>query len=93
MFWATSVTVSSKEMIGTYVQALDHSKCPSTSKINKIVNTGNVFSTDWDMVLDRATAVVSTLGGFGTNEEMEKLNGDANIIAVNAASQAGDNDV
>ncbi|CAM6101101.1 unnamed protein product [Calypogeia fissa] len=50
---------------------------------------GDVFYTDWDMVLQGATVVVSTLGGFGTNEEMEKLNGDANILAVNAAKDAG----
>lgn len=50
---------------------------------------GDVFATDWDDVLHGATAVISTLGGFGTNEEMEKLNGEANVIAVNAASDAG----
>lgn len=45
--------------------------------------------TDWDSVLNGCSAVISTLGGFGTNEQMEKLNGDANIIAVDAASKAG----
>lgn len=50
---------------------------------------GDVFYADWDGLLNGATAVVSTLGGFGTNEEMEKLNGEANVLAVNAASNAG----
>ena len=34
-------------------------------------------------------AVVSTIGGFGNNEQMEKINGEANLVAVNAASDAG----
>ena len=50
---------------------------------------GDVFITDWDSLLDGVQAVVSTLGGFGTNEQMEKVNADANIIAVNAAKAAG----
>jgi hypothetical protein len=32
---------------------------------------------------------VSTIGGFGNNEQMEKINGDANLVAVNAAREAG----
>ncbi|KAJ7560891.1 hypothetical protein O6H91_03G004800 [Diphasiastrum complanatum] len=35
------------------------------------------------------SAVVSTIGGFGTNEQMQKLNGEANTLAVDAASKAG----
>lgn len=48
-----------------------------------------MFSADWDVVLHGATAVISTLGGVGTNEQMEKINGDANVVAVNAALAAG----
>jgi len=36
-------------------------------------------------------AVVSTLGKLiGPDDQMEKINGEANIIAVNAAKQAGE---
>lgn len=50
---------------------------------------GDVFYADWDGLLRGATTVVSTLGGFGTNEQMEKINGEANVLAVDAASKAG----
>jgi len=36
-----------------------------------------------------ATAVVSTLGGFGNEEQMKRINGEANTIAVNAAKEYG----
>jgi hypothetical protein len=36
-----------------------------------------------------ATAVVSTLGGFGNEEQMKRINGEANVIAVNAAKEYG----
>jgi len=32
---------------------------------------------------------VSTLGGFGNEEQMKRINGEANIIAVNAAKEYG----
>lgn len=50
---------------------------------------GDVFNADWDGLLNGATTVVSTIGGFGNNEQMEKLNGEANVLAINAASNAG----
>ena len=50
---------------------------------------GYVFITDWDWLLDGVQAVVSTLGGFVTNEQMEKVNAEANIIVVNAAKASG----
>lgn len=71
---------------------MSSTKCLNSFKIKRNVIAGDVFSTDWDTVLNGATAVVSTLGGFGTNEQMEKLNGDANVLAVRAASEAGNND-
>lgn len=43
----------------------------------------------WDEVLAGATAVASTLGGFGNEEQMKKINGEANILAVNAAKDYG----
>ncbi|KAK4368791.1 hypothetical protein RND71_012583 [Anisodus tanguticus] len=47
--------------------------------------TGDVFYANWDEVLAGATAVVSTLGGFGSDEQMQRINGEANVVAVNAA--------
>lgn len=50
---------------------------------------GDVFYARWDEVLVGATAVVSTLGGFGNEEQMKRINGEANVIAVNAAKENG----
>lgn len=52
---------------------------------------GDVFYARWDEVLVGATAVVSTLGGFGNEEQMKKINGEANIVAVDAAKEYGMN--
>ncbi|KZV51591.1 hypothetical protein F511_10544 [Dorcoceras hygrometricum] len=51
--------------------------------------TGDVFYVNWDELLAGATAVVSTLGGFGSEEQMKRINGEANILAVNAAKNFG----
>ncbi|XP_047980763.1 uncharacterized protein At1g32220, chloroplastic [Salvia hispanica] len=51
--------------------------------------TGDVFYANWDEVLPGATTVVSTLGGFGSEEQMQRINGEANIVAVNAAKEFG----
>jgi hypothetical protein len=40
-------------------------------------------------VLVGATAVVSTLGGFGNEEQMKRINGEANVTAVDAAKEFG----
>lgn len=37
-----------------------------------------------------ATAVVSTLGGFGNEEQMLRINGEANVVAVNAVKDFGE---
>ena len=37
-----------------------------------------------------ATAVVSTLGGIGSDEQMRRINGEANVVAVNAAKEFGE---
>ncbi|KAH6826489.1 Rossmann-fold superfamily protein [Perilla frutescens var. hirtella] len=52
--------------------------------------TGDVFYANWDEVLIGATAVVSTLGGVGSEEQMQRINGEANIVAVNAAKEFGE---
>uniref|UniRef100_A0ACD5UQ62 Uncharacterized protein n=1 Tax=Avena sativa TaxID=4498 RepID=A0ACD5UQ62_AVESA len=50
---------------------------------------GDVFYARWEDVLVGATAVVSTLGGFGNEEQMKRINGEANAIAVDAAKEFG----
>lgn len=52
-------------------------------------HAGDVFYANWDEVLIGATAVVSTLGGFGSDEQMLRINGEANVVAVNAAKEYG----
>lgn len=54
------------------------------------VLVGDVFYVNWDEVLAGATAVVSTLGGFGSDEQMQRINGEANVVAVNAAKEYGE---
>jgi hypothetical protein len=36
-----------------------------------------------------ATAVVSTLGGFGNEEHMKRINGEANVVALDTAKEYG----
>ncbi|KAK6934942.1 NAD(P)-binding domain [Dillenia turbinata] len=50
---------------------------------------GDVFYANWDEVLPGATAVVSTIGGFGNEEQMKRINGEANVLAVTAAKDYG----
>lgn len=65
--------------------------CEDLALIFDLVETGDVFLTDWDSLLGGVQAVVSTLGKLiGTGDELEKINGEANIIAVNAAKKAGE---
>ncbi|KAF7128168.1 hypothetical protein RHSIM_Rhsim11G0021500 [Rhododendron simsii] len=51
--------------------------------------SGDVFYANWDEVLPGATAVVSTIGGFGSEEQMQRINGEANVVAVTAAKDYG----
>ncbi|KEH21457.1 DUF676 family protein [Medicago truncatula] len=67
----------------------------SSSNSNRAVSSSSpptvqlrdVFYVNWGEVLPGATAVVSTLGGFGSEEQMSKINGEANVVAVNAAEE------
>jgi len=43
----------------------------------------------WAKELEGATGVVSCIGAFGSNAFMEKMNGDANVLAVQTAAKAG----
>ncbi|KAF3657184.1 putative programmed cell death protein 2-like isoform X1 [Capsicum annuum] len=49
----------------------------------------DVFYANWDELLVGVTAVVSTLGGFGSDEQMQRINGEANVVVVNAAKDYG----
>lgn len=51
---------------------------------------GNLLSTDsLKEALDGVTAVISCVGGFGSNSYMYKINGTANINAIRAAADQG----
>eukprot|EP00250_Pteridium_aquilinum_P001553 c11747_g1_i2 orf=228-1085(+) len=51
---------------------------------------GSLFEPDkWKDVLKEASAVISCVGGFGSNETMRKVNGDANVSAIDAAYASG----
>ncbi|KAG2400372.1 uncharacterized protein HKW66_Vig0097740 [Vigna angularis] len=51
---------------------------------------GNILSTDsLKEALNGVTAVISCVGGFGSNSYMYKINGTANINAIRAASDQG----
>ncbi|CAI5467205.1 unnamed protein product [Closterium sp. Yama58-4] len=54
-----------------------------------IWETGDVFSANWPVLLKDVTVVVSCIGGFGTDEQMERINGDATVVAVDAAKDSG----
>jgi hypothetical protein len=43
----------------------------------------------WTKELSGATGVVSCIGAFGSDAFMEKINGDANVLAVEEAAKAG----
>uniref|UniRef100_A0A7N0VMV2 NAD(P)-binding domain-containing protein n=1 Tax=Kalanchoe fedtschenkoi TaxID=63787 RepID=A0A7N0VMV2_KALFE len=77
---------------GIDVVSLSRSGRPSitdswTDQVNWV--SGDVFYVNWDEILLGATAVVSTIGGFGSEEQMKRINGEANVVAVNAASEFG----
>ncbi|XP_057467495.1 uncharacterized protein At1g32220, chloroplastic [Actinidia eriantha] len=77
---------------GIEVISLSRSGRPSYSSswIDQVTWTsGDVFYANWDEVLSGATAVVSTLGGFGNEEQMQRINGEANVVAVSAAKDFG----
>eukprot|EP01038_Epipyxis_sp_PR26KG_P015934 gene15934-21622_t len=51
---------------------------------------GDIFQpSDWKHKLEDCDGVISCVGAFGSNEFMEKINGDANILAVGESLTAG----
>ncbi|CAN6241901.1 unnamed protein product [Urochloa humidicola] len=70
---------------GIEVVSLSRSGRPSSSdpwvdQVNWLA--GDVFYARWDEVLVGATAVVSTLGGFGNEEQMKRINGVPKFILI-----------
>ncbi|GJP46669.1 hypothetical protein CLOM_g5931 [Closterium sp. NIES-68] len=78
---------------GIDVVSLSRSGRPSISNeawVNSVTwETGDVFNADWPVLLKDVTVVVSCIGGFGTDEQMERINGDATVVAVDAAKDSG----
>lgn len=58
---------------------------------NKVTwHQGNLLLPDsWREALSGVTAVISCVGGFGSNSYMYKINGTANINAIRAAAEQG----
>lgn len=57
---------------------------------NQLHIPADVFdSNTWSKELEGASGVVSCIGAFGSEAFMEKINGDANIHAVETAAKAG----
>ncbi|CAA7397860.1 unnamed protein product [Spirodela intermedia] len=51
---------------------------------------GNLLLPDsWKDAFNGVTAVISCVGGFGSNSQMYKINGTANINAIRAAAEKG----
>ncbi|KAI7744467.1 hypothetical protein M8C21_024459, partial [Ambrosia artemisiifolia] len=51
---------------------------------------GDLLSgSSWKEALNGVTAIVSCVGGFGSNSYMYKINGTANITAIRAAAEKG----
>jgi hypothetical protein len=56
-----------------------------------VYTTADVFDTaTWGKELDGATGVVSCIGAFGTDAVMERINGDANVLAAEVSAKAGE---
>ncbi|KAJ1411897.1 hypothetical protein B484DRAFT_402506 [Ochromonadaceae sp. CCMP2298] len=65
-----------------------HFKCADESQLTWV--KGDIFEAEgWKDQLASAAAVVSTVGAFGSNEFMLKMNGTANINAITQALAAG----
>ncbi|XP_051186407.1 uncharacterized protein At1g32220, chloroplastic [Lolium perenne] len=78
---------------GFVVSSLNRSGKPSISEswADKVIwNQGNLLEPASLMdSMDGVSAVVSCVGGFGSNSQMVKINGTANINAIRAAAEKG----
>ncbi|KAK9144268.1 hypothetical protein Sjap_004171 [Stephania japonica] len=79
-----------KAAVSKGIEAISVSRCmQALSRIINYTFLGDVFYANWDEILVGATAIVSTIGGFGNEEQMKRVNGEANVRAVNAAKEYG----
>eukprot|EP00292_Cryptomonas_paramecium_P022007 CAMPEP_0113684188 /NCGR_PEP_ID=MMETSP0038_2-20120614/13828_1 /TAXON_ID=2898 /ORGANISM="Cryptomonas paramecium" /LENGTH=169 /DNA_ID=CAMNT_0000603837 /DNA_START=189 /DNA_END=694 /DNA_ORIENTATION=+ /assembly_acc=CAM_ASM_000170 len=61
---------------------------PWMDKIDYI--SGDVFNPEsWRGVLKGSTSVIASIGGFGSYDEMKRMNGDSNIVVAEEAAAAG----
>lgn len=67
----------------------DALQAQSTSSTDSSSAGGASGSSDFDRALQGASAVISTVGGFGSAETMRTVNGRANVAAMEAARAAG----
>ncbi|KAK1629722.1 hypothetical protein QYE76_004037 [Lolium multiflorum] len=78
---------------GFVVSSLNRSGKPSVSEswADKVIwNQGNLLEPSSLMdSMDGVSAVISCVGGFGSNSQMVKINGTANINAIRAAAEKG----
>ncbi|TVU10914.1 hypothetical protein EJB05_44469, partial [Eragrostis curvula] len=78
---------------GFVVSSLNRSGKPSISEswTDKVIwNKGNLLEpASLKNAMDGISAVVSCVGGFGSNSVMYKVNGTANINAIRAAAEKG----
>ncbi|XBH69252.1 uncharacterized protein At1g32220, chloroplastic [Aegilops tauschii subsp. strangulata] len=78
---------------GFVVSSLNRSGKPSISEswADKVIwNQGNLLEpASLEDSMDGVSAVVSCVGGFGSNSQMFKINGTANINAIRVAAEKG----
>lgn len=78
---------------GLVVSSLNRSGKPSLNEpwADKVIwNQGNLLEpASLKDAMDNVSAVVSCVGGFGSNSFMYKINGTANINAIRAAAEKG----
>ncbi|XP_078439450.1 uncharacterized protein At1g32220, chloroplastic-like isoform X2 [Wolffia australiana] len=78
---------------GISVSSLNRSGKPSAreSWVDSVEwHRGDLLLPDaWKDSLEGVSAVISCVGGFGSNSQMYKINGTANINAIRAASEKG----
>ncbi|EEC73398.1 hypothetical protein OsI_07649 [Oryza sativa Indica Group] len=78
---------------GFTVASLNRSGKPSISEswADKVIwNKGNLLEPDsLKDIMEGVSAVVSCVGGFGSNSYMYKINGTANINAISVAAEKG----
>lgn len=78
---------------GLHVSSLSRSGRPIIQEpwTNEVTwHQGNLLDPErWRDALDGVSAVISCVGGFGSNEAMYKINGTANIQAIQAAAESG----